>query len=363
MRTHVESTADEDGEEEQACEEIIVELIGATESRFVEDTETEQDGDTALEAASPIEPVYTPRTENRLKVFVCGQCHYSCSRAFDLRRHEESHTRAKPIEGIAFQCNKCTYTTKHKRNIKRHVARHVQLTQQFEIANEDDLTSEEVIVEMINSEDLRTETEHEVEIEPVMELKIDPELEPEREPTAESDPPASPSPSPVKEVEASAQKLFKCDKCKYVTKRGFDLRRHERRHTKVRVLDGTAVKCPECPFVTKWKRNIRRHMEQHRRKAREEDQPNSTKQIFENLVQNLRWDCDTETVLIEPIITLEAENTIPKEKHDEQELLDSDTIEAEEEDSLLVELLEEVNESEVLPSYWVALNLNPASNS
>lgn len=331
MRTHVQSAEEN---EDDACEEILVELIGPTESRSMEDTETDQDPNINAEVVSSnssgTEQVYSPSKKNRMKVFVCGQCHYSCTRAFDLRRHEQSHTRAKIIEGIAYQCNKCNYTTKWKRNIKRHVAKHVQLSQQFEVANEDDLTSEEVIVDLINSDDIRTEIE--------IEHQPEPEPEPEQETETEPDPGSA---SPVVEVESSGQRLFKCAKCKYVSKRAFDLRRHERRHTKVRVLDGAVVKCPECPFVTKWKRNIRRHMEQHRRTSREEN-PNSTKQIFENLVQNLRWDSDAETMLIEAINS-DAEEATPKEEQEEQ-FLDYDAVEAEEE------------EEGVLPSHWVALN-------
>lgn len=317
MRTHVQSA---DEIEDDACEEILVELIGPTESRSMEDTETDQDPNTNAEVVSPnssgTEQVHGPKIKNRMKVFVCGQCHYSCTRAFDLRRHERSHTRAKVIEGVAYQCNKCNYTTKWKRNINRHVANHVQLSHQFEVMNEDDFTSEEFIVDLVNSDELR-----EVETEP----KPDPE-------------------NAVVEIQSSGKKLFKCAKCKYVTKRAFDLRRHQRKHTKVRVVDGAVVKCPECPFVTKWKRNIRRHMEQHRRTSREEN-PNSTKQKFEDMVQNLRWDSDAETVLIEAVNSdADAEEAVSKEEP-EEEYLDCDLADEKEEE-----------EEGVLPSNWVALN-------
>ncbi|KAH8415856.1 hypothetical protein KR222_002278, partial [Zaprionus bogoriensis] len=269
MRTHAKQAEqhDEEQEEEETFEEIIVELIDASESQqSLEDAATEGDAEELLPVPASEEQEQlgsSTRKEQRMKVFICGQCHYSSSRAFDLRRHEQTHERPKVIEGTAFQCIKCPYITKWKRNIKRHVEKHVQLCQQLDVLNEDELSSEEVIVDLINSHELRAEIELEPAESVSSELQASPaasEAEQQQEQLLQQQ---ELSPQPTPEISESGEKRYRCAQCKYVSKRAFDLRRHERRHTRVKVVDGTAVKCPECSFVTKWKRNMRRHMQQH----------------------------------------------------------------------------------------------------
>ncbi|KAH8371989.1 hypothetical protein KR093_009598, partial [Drosophila rubida] len=258
MRTHENNKPQAD---EETYEEFLVELIDPSEAESIEDEENPtQINETECETTAEI----------TMKLFVCGQCHYTSNRAFDLRRHEQTHTKEKIVEGTAFECLKCQFKTKWKRNIVRHVKKHAELSNESNVKTlEDEQSSKELIVELMNTDDIISDGNAETadivccdsqstilkSVSPLPEYEI-----------AEYPQPTSPI-NESQYFESNGEKRFKCTQCHYESKRAFDLRRHERRHTKVKVVDGTAVKCPECSFVTKWKRNMKRHMQQHKTRS------------------------------------------------------------------------------------------------
>ena len=49
----------------------------------------------------------------------CNQCHYSSTRAADLKRHKRKHSREKP-----FKCNQCNYSCRSAADLKKHMRKH-----------------------------------------------------------------------------------------------------------------------------------------------------------------------------------------------------------------------------------------------
>ncbi|KAH8299361.1 hypothetical protein KR044_000564, partial [Drosophila immigrans] len=274
-------------DEEEPCEEFLVELVEPSEAEWMEEDEDDTE-DRSQDATS---------TEITMKLFVCAQCHYTSNRAFDLRRHEQTHTREKIVEGTAFECLKCQFKTKWKRNIERHVRlRHVEVSNECDAEELDEQSSEEFVVELMNTDDVYDQVcSDNSDSQPTTLKSTSPTPEYE---IAEYPQPTSPAKSPV----SNGEKRFKCAQCHYESKRAFDLRRHERRHAKVKVVDGTAVKCPECSFVTKWKRNMKRHMQQHKPRAVSSEQTiwEEKETLVELVEEELDSEVETYSLTIEP---------------------------------------------------------------
>ncbi|XP_034102116.1 zinc finger protein ZFAT-like [Drosophila albomicans] len=320
MRTHDIKQPTED-ETEETYEEILVELIEPSDAQYaIEDAES---------STTEVETIATP-TEITMKLFVCGQCQYTTNRAFDLRRHELTHSRPKIADDTtAYECLKCQFRTKWKRNIVRHVRMHAELSIENNVQELDDQSTEELMVELMNTEDNNPDTADNVKI---CLANSDSQLT-EYEIT-EYPQPTSP---------ANREKRFKCTQCHYESKRAFDLRRHERRHTKVRTVDGTAVKCTECSFVTKWKRNMKRHMQQHKTRAVPSDKSTWEEESLVELVNEPDSEVETYSLSIEP--SIKSEMLDPSE-------IDRELV------SPLYELLESDDDDkdpEVLPSHWLAV--------
>ncbi|KAM8711767.1 hypothetical protein ACLKA7_012300 [Drosophila subpalustris] len=319
----------DDTEDEETFEELIVELIQDTgSSREIEESSVK-----------------------RMKVFVCGQCHYTTSRAVDLRRHEQTHSRVKIIDGTAFKCMICPFITKWKRNMVRHTKKHVNLcTEQL-----DNRSSEELIVELVKSDDLRSDYDTDAvdnSQSSVLNRNSPPPIRNCYSPNdADSENQMPQATSEAQDNKANGEKRFKCTQCHYESKRAFDLRRHEQRHTRVKVVDGTAIKCPECSFVTKWKRNMTRHMRLHKPK----DTPAETS-ILDEQLSELEYDVEFQSHSIEP---LDSETIISN--------FNSETIRINElnmgetKSEVEIEFLLSDEDPDVLPSYWHAIEQDEES--
>ncbi|XP_034477866.1 transcriptional repressor CTCF-like [Drosophila innubila] len=319
---------------EDTFEEFIVELI--------EDSNTASNKEPAK--FKPIEKFGV----TQMKFFVCGQCHYTSNRAFDLRRHEQTHSRVKNIDGTAFKCLKCPFITKWKRNMKRHLLnkRHINLSNELCTDQLDDQSSDELIVQLINSDDLRSEYDTDtVEYVQSDNSETPPFLPTCNSPINESEAQIDPQTSTdAKDNESNGNKRFKCAQCHYESKRAFDLRRHEQRHKKVKIVDGIAVKCTECSFVTKWKRNMRRHMKQHNPKDIPAETPILDKQLSK-LDEEANCDVESQTILIEPLYS----------EFNSEAIQINDLEIYEERSEVETEALESDEDSDVLPSYWQAI--------
>lgn len=347
MRTHnktpVDDPADDqvdDQVDEETIEEFIVELIEDTESGSNEAPDiTAQSSDTEEFGVT------------RMKLFVCGQCHYTSNRSFDLRRHEQIHSKVKIIDGTAFKCTKCPFITKWKRNMNRHLKKHVDLCNEMYVEQLDDKSSEEIIVQLINSDDTRSDYEMD-------EVDNDYNENSEMPPS----PPICYSPNSESEIqnnlldtretkdnEVNGQKRFKCAQCPYESKRAFDLRRHEQRHKKVKIVEGTAVKCTECSFVTKWKRNMTRHMQKHQPKSPLTEAPIFNEQSCQ-LAEDVNHEVQYETLSIEP---LNSTNIISNFDPETMKISYLDLGKTKSKAEL--EILEFDEDPEVLPSYWHAI--------
>ncbi|XP_017836568.1 zinc finger protein 507-like [Drosophila busckii] len=200
--------------------------------------------------------------------FLCGKCDYQSTRRYDLRRHQQQHNKVRDFDGIAYNCNQCSFVTKWKRNIKRHYQRHIHKEETSESE-----TVESIMIEFLQPEVSSSADEDDAQHNDPSAMN---ELHLEQyvaavETTDTEMLAAEVSDELVEEVETqeaddeAEKKRYQCQQCEYESNRMFDLRRHRMRHTRVKQIDGTAFTCSECSFVTKWKRNVVRHMRMHKR--------------------------------------------------------------------------------------------------
>ncbi|EDW08536.1 zinc finger protein 43 [Drosophila mojavensis] len=261
-------------DEDQAIEEYIVEVIEAEEDEYEEELKgAVEQLNTNVILELPQEETHQAPPSKSQKRFKCELCRYTSNRAFDLRRHKQTHFRVKVVDGMAYKCSECNFLTKWKRNMRRHMRKHedpdedVQIKEvKEEVCEEtheetietfcepvyepqqvkDEPSSEEYIVELINAELLNSDLDM---------ATIYP---------APSECSETQEGSEAQSQEEVPEKRFKCNQCEYESKRAYDLRRHSQVHKKIKPIQGIAYQCNECSFITKWKRNMRRHMEKHK---------------------------------------------------------------------------------------------------
>ncbi|XP_030560196.1 zinc finger protein 28-like [Drosophila novamexicana] len=241
MEKHKKTAVAEDSQlEDETIEEFIVEVIEASEDPEIEEEQAAADQATVTMVLASDKINETPR-DKKLKRFKCELCRYTSNRAFDLRRHEQTHFRIKVVDGMAYKCSECHFITKWKRNMRRHMRKHEDPNEEEFTAETNEPEAEEIVVELIDAEALSSDFDMASETQSCSQEWSAPE-------------------------EIQSEKRYKCDQCEYESKRGYDLRRHAQIHAKAKPLQGIAYQCNECSFITKWKRNMRRHMEKHKPK-------------------------------------------------------------------------------------------------
>ncbi|EDW01630.1 transcriptional repressor CTCFL [Drosophila grimshawi] len=263
------------------------------------------------------------------KPFKCDQCNYTSNRQFDLRRHKLRHARVKPIEGYIFKCSECQFATKWKRNMRRHMQTHEKTVAAHKVEEEEEETEAEAEAEAEQTiEEYFVEVINGSETEPEVDLVVE-----------EAQQPAVSVVLPTDQFEKN--KRFKCDLCRYTSKRLFDIRRHKRTHTRVKVIDGKGFKCDECNFITKWKRNMGRHMKKHEKAPSEaavEEEHSAEQSTVEYTLELMKPNTDIYTIyaseeqslegLISPGVDIKAAYTtetqildiqVPAENHSDPE--------------------------------------------
>lgn len=270
VATTMEEEEEEQGKqlEDQTIEEYIVEVIEAEEGEYEDELkEAVEELNTNVILELPLEKTNEAPQRKSQKRFKCELCRYTSNRAFDLRRHKQTHFRVKVVDGMAYKCSECNFLTKWKRNMRRHMRKHEEPDEDVEVENAVEETCEEVCEETLEAVYDEVYESAQVKNDPSSEEYIVELINAELLNSDLDMATIYTAPSECSETQSQEElpeKRFKCNQCEYESKRAYDLRRHLQVHEKIKPLQGIAYQCNECSFITKWKRNMGRHMEKHK---------------------------------------------------------------------------------------------------